>query len=230
MLETSGFVPFGPDHQVVLVLTGLLAVALILARGRLRAMDERWLRWGFAAGLAGNELASWGLGLAQGHVRLPLQLCDLALITAVWALFNPQRLVAQLAYFWGLAGSLQAVLTPDLRQPFPDYWWWKFFIGHCGLVLSAVYLGVTGRVQPTQRAIWRVWLLTNVYAVVIGIVNGLRGTNYGYLAHKPVQPSLLDHFGPWPYYIVVMELVGLVSFYLYYAPFAVARWAGRRTV
>ena len=228
MPTVRGFVPFGPDHQAVLAATAVIAVALVLTRRHLRQTNDRWARRVMAAGLVGNELAAWGIAAAQGHVRVPLQLCDLALFVTAWALVKPTRPIAEVAYFWGLGGSLQAVLTPDLIDPFPSYWWLKFFLGHCGVVLSAVYLGVTGRVQPTQRSIWRMWLLTNVYAGAVGIVNGLCGTNYGYLARKPMQPSMLDSLGPWPYYILGMEVLALLSFYFYYAPFALARrWAHR---
>jgi hypothetical integral membrane protein (TIGR02206 family) len=107
----------------------------------------------------------------------------------------------------------------------------KFFVTHCGVVLSVIYLAVTGRVAPTQRSIWRVWALTNVYAAIAGLVNWTFGTNYGYLASKPTQPSLLDYFGPWPWYILVMEAVALASFYLCYAPWALAmRYARPRTL
>jgi len=229
MSVARSFVPFGPDHQAVLALTAAGAVALILGRRRLERIDDRWIRRVLAAGLAGNEVAAWGVGLAQGRAQLPLQLCDLALLFTIAALLTTHRAAAELAYFWGLAGSVQAVLTPDLHEPFLSYWWMQFFFGHCGVVLCAVYLAVTGRVQPTGRSVWRVFGWTNLYAVIIGLINWAAGTNFGYLAHKPMQPSLLDHLGPWPYYIGGMELIALASFYLYYAPFPLARRTGQRT-
>ena len=218
------FVLFGPAHLAVVFVTVTAVVALISNRRRLQAAEDQWARRVVSAGLLGNELVSWVVGLVQGHGRIPFQLCDLALVMTVWGLWSLRRSVSELAYFWGLAASLQAVLTPDLREPFPTYWWVKFFAGHCGIVLGAVYLGATGRVQPTGRSIWRVWGWTNLYAAAAGALNGMLGTNFGYLAHKPAHPSLLDHFGPWPYYIVGLELVGLLSFYLYYAPFVIGRW------
>ena len=231
MPEPPKFVPFGPDHLAVLLLTVLAVAALIIGRTRVRLVDDQWLRQGIAVLLIGNELLSWPIALAQGHVRLPLQFCDLALVLTAWALVSLRPSVSELAYFWGLAGSLQAVLTPDLNEPFPSYWWVKFFIGHCGIVLSVVYLAVTGRVQPTPWSVWRVFGWANVYAAAAGLVNWMFGTNLGYLARKPMHPSLLDHFGPWPYYILVLEGVALASFFLYYAPFAlVLRWRSRASV
>ncbi|MBI4003902.1 MAG: TIGR02206 family membrane protein [Candidatus Omnitrophica bacterium] len=228
MPETGGFIPWGPDHRGVVALTALAAAACIAGRARLRGVDDRVGRRVLAAGLAANEITGWGVALSQGRLQLPLQLCDLALIAVVVALLTTHRPAAELAYFWGLAGSLQAILTPDLRQPFPSYWWIQFFLSHCGVVLCAVYLAVTGRVQPTHGSVWRMFGWTNLYAGIVGLINWRFEANFGYLAHKPMQPSLLDALGPWPYYIGGMELIALASLYLYYAPFVLARWAGQR--
>lgn len=217
------FVLWGPDHLAVLALTIAGTLALVVSRGRLRRANDVLARRGLAALLLANEVIAWGWAAAQGVVRVPLQLCDLALLLTVWALWSLRRGVSVVAYFWGLSGSLQAILTPDLRQGFPDYWWVKFFLTHCGVVLSVVYLAVTARVAPTARSVWRVWGLTNVYAAIAGLINWGFGTNYGYLARKPMQPSLLDYFGPWPWYILVLEAAALASFFLYYAPFALAQ-------
>lgn len=41
----------------------------------------------------------------------------------------------EIAYFWGLGGTLQAVLTPDLQHGFPSLVYVNFFLGH-GLVIQ----------------------------------------------------------------------------------------------
>ena len=96
------------------------------------------------------------------------------------------------------------------------------------MVCGAVYLAVTDRVRPTIRSVWYVFGVSNVYVLVAGLLNGICGTNYGYLAHKPGQPSLLDYFGSWPHYIGVMEIAALGLFFLAYLLFA--RTATRTTV
>ena len=113
---------------------------------------------------------------------------------------------------------------------FPSYWCIKFFASHGGIILSAVYLGVTGRVGLTHRAVWQVFGLTNAYAAVVGVVNWVFEANYGYLARKPMQPSLLDSFGPWPYYLIGMEVAAIALLYLCYAPFALSRRSPRPAV
>ena len=126
--------------------------------------------------------------------------------------------------FLGIVGEPQAIVTPDVRSGFPSYWWTKFFISHCSVLLGAFYLGLSGHVVPTFRSVRRVFLASNLYAAMAGALNWMFGTNYGYLAHKPAHPSLLDAFGPWPWYILGMEAVTLISLTLCCAPCALALW------
>lgn len=217
----TSFRLFGPDHLAVMAVT-LLGVAGVVGWAGCRQNtdlrqdnDQTWRRTA-AALLAVNEGAAWLIALLQGKARVPLQLCDIALVLAVWALWSPRPVVATLVYYWALMGSLQAILTPDLAYGFPDYWFIKFFITHSGTLLAGLYLAKTGRVA--REAYWpvRVWLITTAYAAIALTLNLVFGTNYGYLRAKPIQPSLLDYFGPWPVYLLVMECVAMVCLWLCY--------------
>ena len=70
------------------------------------------------------------------RASLPLALCNLALLVAAVACWEPSWLLAvELTYFWGLAGALQAVATPDLAAGFPQLEFFEFVVGHLGVVL-----------------------------------------------------------------------------------------------
>lgn len=212
--EDPTFVLFGPDHWAVLTALGTTWLLLVANVRRIRRLgNDRFVRTILAGVLLVNELGSWAVVLAQGRWGLPCQLCDLAVFLMAWALLGHHQLVGDIAVLWGLGGSVQAVLTPDLSEGFPSYPWVQFFLGHSAIVLSAVYLIVRGRVQLTSRSIWRVWLISNVYVVIAGLLNWQLGTNFGYLARKPAHPSLLDYLGPWPWYIVGIEVVALGLFF-----------------
>lgn len=223
MHDRNSFVPFGPDHMAVLLLTGTIAVIVLIARNHFSGACDRWVRICLALGLVLAGGSGWVTAWMQGYLLIPLNLCDLALMAAIWALFTLQPWACQLVYFWGLAGSLQAVLTPDLMRSFPDFWWFQFFATHVGVVLSAVYLAATHRVEPTLRSVAWVWLISNAYMAVFILINWRYGTNFGYLSEKPTHPSLLDYFGPWPIYLIAIEVIGIISLLLLYVPVARAR-------
>ncbi len=209
------FHPFGPDHWAVLMFMAAAGLMLMLRAKQIRNVrDDRPLRFILALLLLTNEIGSLIFHISQGVLLLPLHLCDFALLLLVWSLLTRNAWTGELAFFWGLAGSLQAVLTPDLREGFPSFPWASFFLGHCGIVLGVIYLLVRGYAKVTVASVWRAWFFTNLYALIAGFANWGLGTNFGYLARKPEHPSLLDYLGPWPYYILWGELIALGLFFL----------------
>ena len=54
----------------------------------------------------------------------------------------------------------------------------------------------------------RTFLIICGYLLIIYGVNSAIGTNYAFLMEKPVNPSLYDHLGPHPWYI--LSVLGLV--------------------
>jgi uncharacterized membrane protein YwaF len=57
------------------------------------------------------------------------------------------------------------------------------------------------------------WWSWGYMAVVMGF-NALVGTNYGFLNGKPEGASQLDRLGPWPYYLIPLQAIGLAMFLL----------------
>lgn len=226
MSSSSRFTLFGPDHLAVLFLTlALPALLAVLVRTRGGERRVQPICYGLAATLVLNQIIlliyvqRLGLPLKE---HLPFQLCDWAMVTCVVALLWRHPLAFELSYFWGLAGTLQAVLTPDLEYGFPNLGFILFCIAHSGIIVAILFLVLGLRMRPTLRSLWKAFLGVQVYAVVTVLLNLGLGTNYGYLLRKPARPSLLDVLGPWPWYIASLEIVGLALFFLFYAPFAVA--------
>jgi hypothetical integral membrane protein (TIGR02206 family) len=222
------FQPYGQDHIGVLIVMAVIGFGLVIAVRPLRRLkDDRIVRYIMAGILLVSALSVLNYFAVQSIMLLPVQLCDITLILMIFVLLKEKtnRLVYELAFFWGFAASIQAVITPDLREPFPSFLWFSFFISHCGVVLGAVYLSVRGKVPVTIYSVWRVFLMTNVYVAVVGLINWLFDANFGYLAAKPDYPSVMDYLGPWPYYIFGCEVIAVTSFFICYA---FNRWLNQR--
>ena len=59
-------------------------------------------------------------------------------------------------------------------------------------------------------------------AYLVFFLNQMIGSNYLFIAHKPETASLIDVLGPWPWYILVLEVIGIVMCLLLYLPYAIA--------
>lgn len=223
------FEAYGTSHWVVLLLT-VAVPALLIAWSRRDPTGrvERSVRLGLILLLAGNLAALLAIGWARGQRDwmdfLPMHLCDWLAFIVLAALWTKRQTLFELAYFWGLAGTSQGVLTPDLDYGFPHPYFFTFHIGHSGLLTAVAFLALAGGLRPHPRSILRAWLWLQVYLVCAGLVNLLLDENFGYLCAKPDNPSLLDHLGPWPWYLLVLEVLALLLFTLAYLPYAWSDW------
>lgn len=226
----SRFVPFGVGHLLAIGLP--LAVGAALAR-QIRARPDGRTAVFVRIALSGSIvlLAGWvlleaarGAGLSLELV-VPLHFCDLALVLAVYALLARSQPITEVLWFWAGAGTLLAMVTPDVSRGFPDPQFVVFFALH-GLVVASTIVLVFGlSLRPREGAPRRVFLLTAAYAAAVGVVNLVLGTNFLFLCRKPSNPTLLDAFGPWPLYILVAAVLAFVLFHLLGLPFRQERTA-----
>ena len=129
---------------------------------------------------------------------------------SVAALLRPdKRLLVELTYFWALSASLQAVITPDLNESFPDVLWFTYYATHAGAIVAACLLVFVERRYPRRGAVWRVYGITIAWAALAALGTLITGGNYMFLRRKPAHGSLLDAMGPWPLYIAVAAAFGL---------------------
>ena len=161
-------------------------------------------------------------GIVSWQQMLPLQLCDWGMVVVIVAMWSGSHRWFEVAYFWGIGGTLQAVLTPNLRFGFPDFRFFSFFISHAGIIIGVIFLMLTRRYRPRPMSILRVFAWSEFYFVVTFIADELTGYNYGFLLHKPEAFSILSFLSDWrPLYLVQMHFVALLFFVVLYAPFAI---------
>ena len=213
----------------LLAVTAIVAItAVLVAAARLRPGPWTGIACiALAVILVGAEVGWWAY-LATTHASggdlasaLPLQLCDAAIFIAAAALVLRKQLLVEVTYFWGLAGTIQAVITPDLPQHFPSFLFFQYYVAHGGIVAAALFLVVGLGQRPRRAAVVRIALITIAYTLLVGAIDAATGANYMYLRNKPASASLLDLLGPWPFYIVWASLVGVALLLILDAPF---RW------
>lgn len=216
------FILFGPAHLIALALG--VAVPLLLAlwvrRSRARDHGVRLLLAALlAAGWLGWYAMLWARGWLAAGNALPLNLCDWAQAALIVALLSRNQRAYELGYFWGLGGTLQGVITPDLPSGFPDLQFLLFMLDHAGLIAVVLYLTWGSGMRPVASSLPRVILATLFYVAIAGIADYMLGTNYGFLRGKGDHVSLLTWLAPWPWYIGELVAIGLMSVAIYYAPF-----------
>jgi hypothetical integral membrane protein (TIGR02206 family) len=204
---------FSPPHLAALGVLVLLAGASIIAprkhQGRWVTIWSRLLALAILTGWVGEYVADGVDGIWSAQYALPLQLTDAVSACAIVALLTRSQLLVELTYFWSIAASLQATVTPDLGQNFPSVFYFTYFAYHVGAVVAACLLVFGLQLYPRPRAAWRVFGLTLCWAAIAGLGDVITGGNYMYLRAKPVHHSLLSVMGPWPWYIASSAALGL---------------------
>lgn len=205
------FEPFSPAHWAGIVMTAVIAALIIGFRHRLRDdRRDRTMRHGLAALLIVSELSlyvwytvtdNWGV-----HA-LPFQLCTMTLWVSAATLITRNRKLYDIAFFLGILGAAQALLTPNLDETFPGFRYFHFFIAHAAIVGAGVYMAAIDGYRPNFHSVWRAWAWLNLLAVAAGIANKATGENFMFVARKPETASMLDLLAPWPWYLLQLEIV-----------------------
>lgn len=222
------FRPYGVAHLIVIFLTMTLpfVLATIVRRSKSPGGCERAVVISLSALLLIDYVAYLMVVRQFGAVSweqvLPLQLCDWGMVVVIVAMLTGNQRWFEVAYFWGLGGTLQAILTPNLPYGFPDFRFISFFVSHCGIIIGVIFLMLVHKFRPYPFSILRVFAWTELYFVITIIADAYTGFNYGFLLHKPEAFSILSFLSDWrPLYLLQMHGVALLFFCTLYAPFAV---------
>jgi hypothetical integral membrane protein (TIGR02206 family) len=231
MNDASQFRAYGSAHLIVIGLT-ITTPFLLATIARTRRL-ERTIIAAIVTVLIVNYVGYLIFIRAHGMTNwlemLPLQMCDWAMVVVIVALWTGNARWFEVAYFWGIGGTLQAVLTPNLPYGFPDLRFFSFFISHSTIIVGVVFLMIAQRLRPYPMSIVRVWLWSELYFVVTFVADQLTGFNYGFLLHKPEEFSLLSLLADWrPLYLLQMHGLALLFFLVLYIPFAIVDLVKKR--
>lgn len=223
------FVLFSPLHlgAVALVIACCVLPAVVLHRWRENVPLREGLRHSLAIFSLLNLVAwqVWQISVGTWTVAyaLPLHICTFSNLLCAIMLWSRSYRVFEVQYFWGFAGVIQALLTPDIgRFGFPHFVFIIFFTSH-GIILAAVtFMLVAERYRPRWASVGWATAATLAFLAFVGVVNWLTGGNYMFVGYKPAFASLIDFLGPWPWYVLPMIGIGIIASVVVYLPFAIA--------
>ena len=230
LYEETSFEMFGADHIAGLSVSVLLIVLI------------PWVSLKFL-----NSKSQKNIGMTIGYIvmlnypiwvfleiiagtfdfilHLPVHLCRISNLLIPLVMVKRNYFTFEILFFWGLSGTLQGAITPDISAGFPHFHYFRFWIAHNGLVLALIYAVVVYKMRPTIHSLWKSFIALNVFLIFAIVVNLILNANYFWICGKPVTttgehvPSILDFMGPWPWYILSAEFVALIHFSLAYIPF-----------
>lgn len=221
------FNAFGSAHVSALIVIAIVSASLpLLARRLFDQHGQHVLALVIAIALVLSEISKIAvrtLGYDEPLAEsLPLHLCGIAAFLMAWVLWRYSYSVYEVAYFWGIGGSLPALLTPDLPYDFPHPFFLIFFGGHGLIILGVLYATLGYGYRPRWHSIGKTITASLALIAIMIPVNLFLDSNYLYLCARPEQATLIDYFGPWPWYVPVMFAIGLALCLACYAPFAIA--------
>jgi hypothetical integral membrane protein (TIGR02206 family) len=216
---------FSSSHLIALAVTAAVAVvAGAWARGRLRAdpglvRARRLLAGAMVVSEAGLRTAVYAIDGVRPAANLPLHLTHATWLVCVIALWTARPIVFELAYFWGAAAVVQAMVTPSLSHDFPDVRFWEFMAIHAPVIVGIVFMAWGCRMTPRAGAVLRAWAVSAAVFAVAATASALTGGNYMFARRPPAQGSLIDWMGPWPWYLATAAIMALLVFWLLDRPF-----------
>jgi hypothetical integral membrane protein (TIGR02206 family) len=221
---------FSPTHIIALVIVAALNVIMVVALKKIDSKKvNKYFCYFLSFLLVAQELSLniWYLCVGQWSVgyHLPLHLCGLAVVLSPIMLIWKKKLFYELFYFWGMGGAIQSILTPDNAYGFPHYRMIQTFFSHGAIIMAVIYMTFVEGYRPTFKSILKTLVITNIYLGIIAVFNLLVNGNYLFICRPPDTPTIIDFlvkiFGPWPWYVIGLEIIGVISLLVYYSPFLI---------
>ena len=149
-------------------------------------------------------------------LSLPLHMCDVLTVVAVFSLIKPNRKTSAILYFCALALAGQAIITPVGNQNPAVLRFWLFWFLHAGLIAASVYDLVVRKYRPVFKDYLFAVAGVLLYIVIILPIDIIFGWNYGYIGNQPSGSATIEALGAWPQRLVLMfAFVFFIQFIMY---------------
>lgn len=214
---------FGILHWPPIVL--LIGIFCLLAWAKRNNTTEQKWKFIFTISLVPALAVILRIGIIAAEGKfilkedLPFHLCRILALAMPFALYNKNKTWINILYYFIIVGTIQSLLTPELSYGPPHYGYFIYFILHTFLFCIPIYVLKALKIIPNFKDLIKAYFYGNIFMIFTLILNFILKSNYFYTRHKPLSASLLDAMGPWPWYIISVELLTFVLFILAWLPF-----------
>lgn len=206
--EKNNFILFGTSH-ISIIIIGFIVSYLIIKKMKTSKSFE--LVIGSILLIQQGALYYW---YYTSHYNLlieglPLYHCRVAILTLALGLVFKIDLALKIGTYWGIFGSIAALLFPG-PDPFifPHITQFSYFIGHLVLLWGCIYLLFVKKIGMSKVDLKNIFLFTNLYHVIIFVLNHKISSNYAYLRKPPFN---LNHtFNPYFYGFIVIMVFNII--------------------
>jgi len=152
-------------------------------------------------------------------IILPFQLCSISMFFAIILIFTKQRHIYAFVLYTGVIGGLISLFTPIMGYNSEFYRYYQFYGAHILLILTPLYFLIIEEYYPTKRDTIVAFGILQTLAIFMGFVNYFMNTDFMFIFVDPAKIEkfpAIDNFGGIPWYLVLVEITGIVAFYLFY--------------
>ena len=216
-VDNHGFERYSLEHIIALVVCSL-SILCIFWLGKYKLNEDRSrllitvvLSIGMFLQLIKPIIRSYQ-GVFDPTEDFPLHLCNVMAVFMPFIMYFKWRIFWGVAFFWVIGGTTQALFTPTLTDSFPHYEYFRYWIVHAFLPASAIFAIIAYGWQINLKDMIRSMIGLNIFALLVTPINLMLDGNYLYLREKPPGDSIYNFLGPWPYYILSLEVIMVVLF------------------
>lgn len=212
------------QHAMPVIIYSLIGICAIwYAKKKLDRSGQKILLLGLslvpAIAFGIHTILKLSMGTYTIQDDLPFHICRILALTAPIVYWKENKFWGGIFYFWILAGTLNAVITADIRHAYPHWNYFIYFIMHLGLIPLPIYFTVVLGYKIKLRDLWNAFWMANVFLILTMIINFSIQSNYMFTRHKPEVATIMDALGPWPWYLVALQFIAVILFAILYLPF-----------
>lgn len=132
---------------------------------------------------------------AEIRNHLPITICGWAALLSGFMLLSKKQGLFDIVYFWVLAGSINALITPAvIIDNGPTHFrYYQFWIEHTSIFIAVFYMLFVHKFKVNFKSFIRAFIAIIVMALIAIYVNSnIEGANYLFLATTEAGESVLN--------------------------------------